>query len=594
MLSTRPWGWLVAGALATAATPASAAPFAYVANYGDADGTVSVIDSATNSVVTTVEVGTNPLGVAVSPDGDRVYVTHQRVAGTVTILDAASNDVVGSVAVGAGPSGVSVKLPGTKVYVVNRDDKTVSVLDVATGLVIATIPVGNNPLGVAVSPAGTPAYVVNKGSDSVSVIDTNLDAVVATVDVGNDPTHVAVHPNGGRIFVSNGSNSSVSVIDAATNTVVATVPVGNTPEGIAFDPGGTRAYVANNGPNTVSIIDTLSNAVTGTVPVGLNPFDVTVDPTGGRVYVTNRGGQTVSVIDAAAATVVATVDVGLGPTGFGSLMLPALRPPVFAKAALACQKTLASRAAKIARADLTQGAACRLRRAAAAAGSSPVEAAEAACAMGEGRIATGRGAAITGIVRRCRALMPSDVNAPCRRSAATIAETAACVLAQHEARVDEMVESGFASVPGLTLGKHARACQARLSAQGVKFAGVAHAKLLACLGRLLRDGARGRGTAAARAWCSAALDVRNGGATLARAHAAAIARIVRRCKDLGPTDLGNPCDPSATTIEETATCVLAGHAQRVARMIAAEYNDACVMLTGLGLGPLFPAACAGP
>ena len=49
----------------------AAAPFAYVSN-GSNPGTVSVIDTATNTVVATVAVGSNPIGVAVTPDGKHV------------------------------------------------------------------------------------------------------------------------------------------------------------------------------------------------------------------------------------------------------------------------------------------------------------------------------------------------------------------------------------------------------------------------------------------------------------------------------------------------------------------------------------------
>ena len=67
--------------LATAATllaaPVSTAlaePFAYVPNW-DSDN-VSVIDTATNSAVSTIAVGDAPYGVGVNPAGTRVYVTN--------------------------------------------------------------------------------------------------------------------------------------------------------------------------------------------------------------------------------------------------------------------------------------------------------------------------------------------------------------------------------------------------------------------------------------------------------------------------------------------------------------------------------------
>jgi len=45
---------------------------AYITNLGD--GTLSVVDTITNSVVTSVDVPGHPEAVAVSPDGERIYV----------------------------------------------------------------------------------------------------------------------------------------------------------------------------------------------------------------------------------------------------------------------------------------------------------------------------------------------------------------------------------------------------------------------------------------------------------------------------------------------------------------------------------------
>ena len=50
-----------------------AAPFAYVTN---SNGTVSVIDTTTNTVTASAPAGMSPIGVAISPDGTKVYVTH--------------------------------------------------------------------------------------------------------------------------------------------------------------------------------------------------------------------------------------------------------------------------------------------------------------------------------------------------------------------------------------------------------------------------------------------------------------------------------------------------------------------------------------
>ena len=48
---------------------------AYTANYGSKS--VSVIDTATNTVTATIAVGSRPYGVAVSPDGTTAYIANQ-------------------------------------------------------------------------------------------------------------------------------------------------------------------------------------------------------------------------------------------------------------------------------------------------------------------------------------------------------------------------------------------------------------------------------------------------------------------------------------------------------------------------------------
>src|SRR5262245_7172177 len=71
------------GVLGSAAA-AQAAPFAYITNFNSAS--VSVIDTATNTVTATVAVGSHPRGVAVTPDGSRVYITN-RDSNTVSVID---------------------------------------------------------------------------------------------------------------------------------------------------------------------------------------------------------------------------------------------------------------------------------------------------------------------------------------------------------------------------------------------------------------------------------------------------------------------------------------------------------------------------
>jgi YVTN family beta-propeller protein len=290
----------LSGPNGVAVSPDGARVYVTVAPYYDEDpipGTVKVINTSNNTVVATVTVGFGPSGVAVSPDGSRVYVPNAD-SGSVSVIDTSNNTVVATVTGLPGPSGVAVSPDGSRVYVPNVGGNSVSVINSSNNTVVATVTVGSGPRGVAVSPDGSRVYVPNVGGNSVSVINTSNNTVVATVTVGSFPNGVAVSPDGSRVYVANNGAGSVSVINTSNNTVVATVTVGSNPSGVEVSPDGSRVYVANQGGNSVSVINTSNNTVVATV-TGLSlPFGLAVSPDGSRVYVANNGAGSVSVIDA--------------------------------------------------------------------------------------------------------------------------------------------------------------------------------------------------------------------------------------------------------------------------------------------------------
>ena len=282
---------------------------------GSGAAPVSATGGDSLSVVTTVGVGSTPWGVAVSPDGSRVYVANYGDS-SVSVINTATNTVVTTVSVGSYPWDLAMSPDGSRVYVVNYYADSVSVIATATNAVVATVGVGSYPQAVAVSPDGSRVYVANYGGDSVSVINTATNAVVATVSVGRRPSGVAVSPDGSRVYVPI-EDSKVKVINTATNAVVATVGVGSYPEGVAVSPDGSRVYVANYYDDSVSVINTATNAVVATVGVGSYPYGVAVGPGGSPVYVTNSEAASVSVLGASASAPAAPTSLNVTP-GSGS------------------------------------------------------------------------------------------------------------------------------------------------------------------------------------------------------------------------------------------------------------------------------------
>jgi YVTN family beta-propeller protein len=138
-------------------------------------GTVSVIDTATNTVVNTIEVGLHPCGMALSPSGDRVYVTNAN-SDTVSVIDTTTDTVA----------------------------KTLHVGDVGPG---RTPVLGSSPNAVTVSPDGRTLYVANAAENAVAVVDPDTrsaNAVRGLIPTGWYPTAVAMDTTGARLFIASG------------------------------------------------------------------------------------------------------------------------------------------------------------------------------------------------------------------------------------------------------------------------------------------------------------------------------------------------------------------------------------------------------
>ncbi|MDE3105986.1 MAG: YncE family protein [Acidobacteriota bacterium] len=228
-------------------------------------------------------VTANPVWVAGISGGARAYVISQGstpgVPGVAAAIESANNTISTTIPVGVDPVYALMTADGKRVYVVNSGDNTVSVLNAQTNQldVVPTgatnpIAVGATPVWADLAPARNELVVANagngKGVGSVSIVNIPLCSTTA------QPTN----PN----------CNSLNPTDAAGfGQVLATVPVGHSPVMVAVLQDGTRAYVANYQDSTVSVVSLLSNTVTATIPVVGRPIYIAATqgtPTG-KVYV---------------------------------------------------------------------------------------------------------------------------------------------------------------------------------------------------------------------------------------------------------------------------------------------------------------------
>ena len=112
---------------------------------------MSVIDLADNKVVNTIAVSGKPAGVAVSPNGDKVYISTPEAHG-FAVIDARKQQLITTVKTSEGALGITVAPDGKRIYVADWFINTVSVLDADNLEIIKTITVGQSPSGLVVSP----------------------------------------------------------------------------------------------------------------------------------------------------------------------------------------------------------------------------------------------------------------------------------------------------------------------------------------------------------------------------------------------------------------------------------------------------------
>lgn len=291
---------------------ALAQPYVYTAD-ADSDS-VTVIDAATNTVVTTVMVGDEPRNPAVSPNGARVFVPN-RHDDDVTVINGITNVVLTTIedAEFDEPYSAAVSPDGALVYVINKEGGgsstgSLTVINGITNAVIDTVddPCFVSPEWVVFNPAGTRAYVVSRQGDNVCVIDTSDHSVIDSVAVGGQPRSAVVTCDGAFVYVAN-NTGSVSKIRTSDNTVVATLPFAGSPRNLAITPDCTKIYVPLQNA-TVGVILTANDA-TSTIPVpnGDSTYGAAVIADGTRAYITDEDDNEVEVID------VATDSVLMGP-----------------------------------------------------------------------------------------------------------------------------------------------------------------------------------------------------------------------------------------------------------------------------------------
>ncbi|MFN0137776.1 MAG: phosphoesterase, partial [Phycisphaerae bacterium] len=260
--------------------------------------------------------GGSMVGIAVSPDGARVYATQSSdglleysVEPDRKLTFKRKITLPGLDGKGASfPCGVSLSRDGKLAYVCLSRNNMLATIDLSTGKLVSQIETGIAPFKVALAPdektayvtcwggrkplaiektapsAGSPVAIDARGiatTGGVVAIDLVAGKVTHELETGLSACDLVLSPDASRLFVANANSDTVTVIDTARFAIIEqivvkpepTLPFGSMPNGLTIDADGKRLFVSCAGNNAVAVVDVFAKApaIVGWIPTGWYP-----------------------------------------------------------------------------------------------------------------------------------------------------------------------------------------------------------------------------------------------------------------------------------------------------------------------------------
>jgi len=334
--------WVGAVVAIAAAPSAASAATGYVLSCS-CENVVTVIDTATRSVVGTIPVGDEPSAIAVSPDGRAAYVA-QRVEESIAVIDGATRTVAREIQLDDGdePFALAVSPDGATLWVFVSDpglsDVQLLRVDAAGGTITARADVAPlmSPFNakVAISPDGTSLYALSWWSlFRFDLTAPGFPATDITPAGDDDPLAVAVAPDG-TLYVPREDDTVLHL--SATGGLLGSIalpPSAFAPVDIALDATGAYAWVVGLPELEATAIDLATEDTFPTTGIDDISFLIAVSPDGDGVYVGSMTDAILHVVDPQTRAQVGTVRLSEDPDAtavaiaFGPTVTPPPPPP---------------------------------------------------------------------------------------------------------------------------------------------------------------------------------------------------------------------------------------------------------------------------
>ena len=251
----------------------------YVAVSGD--NAIAVIDPITLKVTRTFASGDDPEAFSVHQNGN-IYISNEEDA-KASVFVPGTGELVAEIDVGIEPEGVAISPDGKRVVITSESSNMLHIIKIPEHEIERNILVGARPRSAAFSRDSKVIFSTSEISGEVKKYDVASGEQLGTVALGNakaKPKDIVISLDGERLFVAGGRANRVYVLDAQTLKILKAIRVGKRVWGLALSANGERLYSTDGVDHQVSVIDTLSDAVIQTIPVGKFPWGIVIDDQG--------------------------------------------------------------------------------------------------------------------------------------------------------------------------------------------------------------------------------------------------------------------------------------------------------------------------
>jgi YVTN family beta-propeller protein len=191
----------------------------YAANRGTGTepGNVVVFDARTKKIITRIPVETTPYQTTLTPDGKRLFVSNWS-SQSISVIDTATNTVLQTVHVGMNPNDMKLSSDG-RLFIACSNDNTVYAIDTRTLQVIEKIsttltplaPEGSTPNALTIDDTRKLLYVANADNNSLAVVHIENRAhstVVGFIPTGWYPSALALVDHNRSLYIGNSKGDS--------------------------------------------------------------------------------------------------------------------------------------------------------------------------------------------------------------------------------------------------------------------------------------------------------------------------------------------------------------------------------------------------